>query len=134
MARILTVKERLKWFRTFMSLYEKGSAVIQDVTNFDGDSLPMSLDVLFEGAMTLEPILEAVRNMPEPEGKELRVIKNEFKTALYNYIKAAELIAKYIKLGRHTGAAKVQLNAAINSIVLAAEYIESVSNRLSVPH
>jgi hypothetical protein len=134
---MITVEERLRWFQVFMPLYEKAAPLVRRIANIDtlgAGELPVSPYTLVESNLTLRPILEALKKIPEPREKDLVSIQVEFETALSSCIKAAEAAAKYIDLEGRGIADQVLLGTIINSTVLAHEYIESVSNRLETPN
>lgn len=119
-----------------MPLYEKAAPLVRRIANIDtlgAGELPVSPYTLVESNLTLRPILEALKKIPEPKEKDLVSIQVEFETALSSCIKAAEAAAKYIDLEGRGIADQVLLGTIINSTVLAHEYIESVSKRLETP-
>lgn len=131
-----TARERLRWFQAFMPLYERAAPLVQHIANLDRlkvGELPVSPDMLVVSKLTLRPILDSVRRMPKPKEKELATIQREFEVALFHCIKAAEWAEKYINPGYHSVDGEVLLGAVINATVLAHEYMESVSQRLSSP-
>jgi len=127
------VKHKVSWFQTFVPLYEKVAPLVLHITNLENierGELPLNPEELVHTVVTIRPALETLRKMPEPKEKELRKIKKEFEITLSNCIKAAESAAKYVKLGIYGIEGQIQLNNTINSIVLAHEYMESVSKQL----
>ena len=130
-----TGKEALRWFETFVPLYEKAASLVRHIADIEAlkaGRLPTSLYALVESNLTLGLILQVVRKMPKPEEKELASIQQEFQIALSSCIKAAETAAKYVELVERGIEDRALLNIVINSTVLAHEYIESVSTRLEV--
>jgi hypothetical protein len=135
-AMMITVEERLRWFQIFMPLYEKAAPLVRRIANIEmlgAGELPVSPYTLVESNLTLRPILQALKKIPEPKEKDLVSIQTELETALSSCIKAAEAAAKYIDLQGRGIADQVLLGIIINSTVLAHEYIESVSKRLEMP-
>ena len=129
-------RERLRWFQAFMPLYERASPLvlrIADLKRFEVGELPVSPDMLAVSRLTLQPILNAVRRMPNPKDKELATIHREFELALLNCIKAAEWAEKYLNPRHHNVDIDVLLGTVINYTVLAHEYIESVAKKLGSP-
>ena len=128
------VKERLRWFQTFIPLYERAEPLIKYITNLDklqAGELPVSPAMLVESNLTLRPILVAISKMHKPKEKELAVIQREFEMALSNCIKAAEWAEKYINFGGHGIDKQMLLGMAINVTVLAHEYFESVTRKVA---
>ena len=128
------VKERLRWFQTFMSLYDKAYPLVRHVTNFEklrAGELPVSPGLLVESNLTLRPILVAITNMPKPKEKELAIIQREFEMAVFNCIKAAEWAEKYINYRSNHMDGQALLSMIISATVLAHEYMESVSEKLA---
>jgi hypothetical protein len=128
------VKERLRWFQTFMPLYERADPLVRHITNLEklqAGELPVSPGMLVESNLTLRPILAAISKLHKPKEKELAAIQREFEMALSNCIKAAEWAEKYINYGGHSMDGQMLLSMVINATVLAHEYIESVSKRLA---
>jgi hypothetical protein len=128
------VRERLTWFQCFMPLYEKADPIIRAITSIqleeDGE-VPLSPELLAECSMTLSFIRRAVRELPDPGHKELRGVKREFENALASCMKAGETISRNTNFGRSSAMERIRLIGLLNSIVLAHEYIESVSRRLN---
>jgi hypothetical protein len=128
------VKERVRWFQTFLSLYDKAEPLIQHITDLErlrAGELPVSPGILVESNITLRPVLAAIRKMTKPENKELATIQREFEMALFNCIKASEWAEKYINSRSHHMNGQAPLNMVINTTVLAREYMGSVSRRLA---
>ncbi len=131
---VKTVKERIRWFQTFMPLYERAAPLVRHITSLQklqAGELPVSPGMLVESNLTLRPILNAVSKMCKPKEKDLATIQREFEMALNSCIKAAEWAEKYINYGGHSIDDQMLLSTVINSTVLAHEYIESVSKRLA---
>ncbi len=131
------VKERLRWFQTFMPLYERAEPLVLYITNLEklqAGELPVSPGMLVESNLTLRPILTAISKMHKPKEKELAIIQREFEMALSNCIKASEWAEKYINYGGHGMDGQILLSMVINATVLAHEYIESVSKKLAPFH
>ena len=117
-----------------MCLYEKASPLIRHITNLEklqAGELPVGPTTLVVSNLTLRPVLAALDKIHKPKEKELAAIQREFKTALLNCIKASELAERYIECDGHSGERQIVLSMVINAIVLAQEYIESVSKRLA---
>ena len=128
------VEEKLRWLQTFICLYQKASPLVRHITNLEklrAGELPVGPTTLVVSNLTLRPVLAALDRMHKPREKGLAVIHKEFKIALLNCIKAAELAERYIESEGHSGERQVLLNMVINAIVLAQDYIESVSKRLA---
>lgn len=128
-----TVKERLSWFHRFMPLYERASPVIRYIANLErlrAGELPSSPNMLIESSIMLRPMLHVIQKMPKPKEKELAIIQREFELALNNCIKAAEWTEKYVNRRDYGTDGQILLGMIVNTVVLAREYIESVSKRL----
>ena len=128
------VKERIRWFQTFISLYNKAEPLVRHITDLEklrAGELPVSPGILVESNVTLRPILAAVRKMTKPDNKELATIQREFEMALFNCIKASEWAEKNMNYRSHHIDGQASLNMVINATVLAHEYMESVSRRLA---
>ncbi len=126
------VKEKLKWFQTFIPLYERSEPLVRHITNLaklQAGELPVSPGLLVESNLTLRPILAAVTKMRKPKEKELASIQHEFAIALSNCIKASEWADKYLNYDGMDR--QMMLSMVINATVLAHEYIESVSKKLT---
>ena len=131
---VKTVKERLRWLQLFMPLYEKVVPLIRGITDLkslESGELPVSPHALAESPLTLKPVLESIRKIPKPKEKELLSIKREFEIVLSSCIKAGESATNYIKLDGQGMKGQIQLSTIINSLVLANEYMESVSKKLA---
>ncbi len=129
------VEERLRWFHTFIPLYEKAAPVLRQIANIEtlaAGELPVSPYTMAASSLTLRPILEAVRKVHEPKREELGGIQKEFEIALSNCIKVAEAAEKYVELRERGIEDQVVLSTIISSTVLAHEYIESVSRKLEI--
>jgi hypothetical protein len=129
-----TEDKRLRWFQTFMPLYEKAVPIVRQIANIEtlsAGELPVSPYTIVESNLTLMPILKAVKKMPKPKNTELAGIQREFEVTLSSCIKAAEAAAKYIELEERGIEDRAALGTIINSTVLAHEHIESVSKRLA---
>jgi hypothetical protein len=128
------VEEKLRWLQTFMVLYEKASPVIRHITNLEklrAGELPVGPTTLVVSNLTLRPVLSALEKIHKRKEKELVAIQKEFRLALVNCLKASELAEKYIECDGHSIDRQLLLSMVINEIVLAQEYIESVSKKLA---
>ena len=129
-----TVKERLRWFQTFIPLYERAEPLVRHITNLNklrAGELPVSPGLLVESNVTLRPILSAIGRLQKPKEKELAFIQHEFALALSHCIKASEWAEKYLNYSGYGMDRQIMLNMVINATVLAHEYIESVSKKLA---
>lgn len=123
-------EERLKWFKSFLPLYEKAAPIIMyiaDPEKLRSGELPVSLDTIMASSLTLRPVLGAVRKLRKPKDKQLADIQKGFEVALSSCIKAAEASASYMRAQERGLDIWSLLSTIISSIVLAQEYMDSVS-------
>jgi hypothetical protein len=123
-------EERLKWFKSFLPLYEKAAPIIMyiaDPERLRSGELPVSLDTIMASSLTLRPVLGAVRKLRKPKDKQLAEIQKGFEVALSSCIKAAEASASYMRAQERGLDAWSLITTIISSIVLAQEYMDSVS-------
>jgi hypothetical protein len=128
------LEEKLRWLQGFMVLYEKAGPVIRHITNIEklrSGELPVGPTTLVVSNLTLRPVLTALDRMPKPKEKEFAGIQKEFKLSLLKCIKASELAERYIGSGGHSIDRQLLLSMVINEMVLAREYIDSVSKKLA---
>ena len=126
--------ERRSWFESFLPLYEKVAPIIHRIADLDSltsGELPVSPYAIAESNLTLQPILEATRRIHKPGEKELLTVQQEFQLSLTSCIKAVEASVKYIELEERGIYNSAVLNTIINSLVLAHDYIESASDKLT---
>jgi hypothetical protein len=124
------IEERLEWFKAFIPLYEKAAPTIMYIADPDRlrtGELPVSLDMLMASSLTLRPVLSAVRKLRKPKDKQLADIQRGFEVALNSCIKAAEATARYLKAQERGMEPRSQVTEIISSIVLAQEYMQSVT-------
>lgn len=126
--------ERRIWFESFIPLYEKAVHIVHRIADLDAlttGGLPASPHAIAESNLTLQPILQATRKMHKPKEKELLTIQQEFQLSLNSCIKAVEASVKYIELEERGNYNSAVLNTIINSLVLAHDYFESASDKLT---
>jgi hypothetical protein len=128
--RKTAAEERLKWFKAFLPLYEKAAPTVMYIADPDrlkSGELPVSLDTIMASSLTLRPVLGAVRRLRKPREKQLADIQKGFEVALTSCIKAAEASASYLRAQERGLDRWSLLTTIISSIVLAQEYMDSVS-------
>ncbi len=123
-------EERLKWFKSFLPLYEKAAPIIMyiaDPERLRSGELPVSLDTIMASSLTLRPVLGAMRKLRKPKDKQLAEIQKGFEIALSSCIKAAEASASFMRAQERGLDAWSLITTIVSSIVLAQEYMDSVS-------
>ena len=121
------------WLESFMLIYNQASPLIDTVAKLDSEGQPANPGSLLEVYPRLLPLLQTLQDMPKPQEKELRKVKDDFEKTLSMCIKAGEMAIKMLDDVDHGAklAARMHVASIVGYVNYAAIHRKDLIKRLT---
>jgi len=122
-----------QWLDSFMAIYKQVSPLIDRVTKFNTEGGPADPGSLLEAYQSFSPLLQSLKEMPNPAQRELRKIKNDFEKTLSMCAKAGEMAIKMSDDLKHNAklAARMHVSSVVGYISYAEIYHKALLGKLA---
>ncbi len=122
-----------QWLDAFMAIYKQASPLIDRVTKLNTEGGPADPASLLEAYQSFSPLLQSLKEMPNPAQRELRKIKHDFEKTLSMCAKAGEMAIKMHDDLKHNAklAARMHVSSVVGYVNYAKIWHEVLLDKLA---